>query len=190
MHTADIEAVMAIERLAFSNPWPASAFRYEVEHNQHAHYYVAWPQPVAGSSVTRVGIGRVLQATPPLVGYGGFWYVAEEAHISTIAVHPEHRGRGVGELILAGMMEKAISLDVAEVTLEVRVSNQVAQQLYRKYGFRQVGTRRGYYTDNQEDALLMSIGDVGRGSYGEQFADRLRELRERLRAANSWDRSR
>lgn len=190
MRMVDIEEVMAIERLSFPNPWPASAYRYELEHNPRAHYYVARSQRAPQSSLGWGGNTRGVGTASPLVGYGGFWYVAEEAHISTIAVHPEHRGRGLGELLLASMIEKAISLEAAEVTLEVRVSNQVAQELYRKYAFRQVGRRRGYYTDNHEDALLMSLGEVRRSSYRQRFEERLEKLRDRLRARSEAHRAR
>ncbi|MBI3287560.1 MAG: ribosomal protein S18-alanine N-acetyltransferase [Chloroflexi bacterium] len=190
MRTVDIEEVMAIERLSFPNPWPASAYRYELEHNPRAHYYVARSQPAPQSSLGWGGNTRGVGTASPLVGYGGFWYVAEEAHISTIAVHPEHRGRGLGELLLASMIEKAISLEAAEVTLEVRVSNQVAQELYRKYAFHQVGRRRGYYTDNHEDALLMSLGEVRRSSYRQRFEERLEKLSYRLRARSEAHRAR
>ncbi|HEY8477945.1 MAG TPA: ribosomal protein S18-alanine N-acetyltransferase [Chloroflexota bacterium] len=90
-----------------------------------------------------------------IVGYAGLWMMADEAHITTIAVSPRYRGRGVGELLLLALIDKAIALGARWVTLEVRVSNTVAQHLYRKYTFKEMGVRRRYYSDNGEDALIM-----------------------------------
>ena len=91
-----------------------------------------------------------------MLGYAGLWLLIDEAHISTIAVAPEWRGRGLGELLLASLLERAISIGADVATLEVRASNLVAQNLYRKYRFTVVGVRKGYYTDNFEDALVMT----------------------------------
>ena len=112
----------------------------------------------------------------PIVGYGGLWLNVDEGHVTTIAVAPEYRGRGIGELLLNGLIDQALSLHTDMLTLEVRVSNIVAQQLYLKYGFRTSGTRPRYYTDNGEDALIMWTESVRTPAY----QDRLRRLREQL----------
>lgn len=166
MQLSDIAEVMAIERLSFSNPWPASAFRYELLQNDRAYYFAARP--------------RAPQTIPPIVGYGGFWLAADEAHISTIAVHPDHRGRSLGELLLVTLIERARELGAGLMTLEVRVSNEVAQNLYQKFGFQEIGVRRGYYSDNHEDALLMTLVDLDSEAYGRQFSRLRSQLRERL----------
>ena len=92
----------------------------------------------------------------PVVGYGGLWLMVDEAHISTLASHPHWRGRGIGELLLLAMLDGAAEIGGNVVTLEVRVSNISAQKLYRKYGFEVVGRRKGYYSDNGEDAFIMT----------------------------------
>jgi len=112
----------------------------------------------------------------PLVGYGGLWLTENEAHITTIALAPAHRGRSVGELLLNGLIDHALDLRATWLSLEVRVSNTVAQNLYLKYGFRPAGTRARYYTDNNEDALIMWTDPI----QSPEYQNRLRELRARL----------
>jgi ribosomal-protein-alanine N-acetyltransferase len=133
----DIPAVHRIERASFPLPWPDYAFRQEIETNRLAHYMVI-----------RVG-NRV-------VGYGGMWLMVDEAHITTFAVLPEWRRRGVGARLMLAMMELATHLQARVATLEVRLSNEAARQLYQRFGFRPVGLRPRYYSDNGEDALIMT----------------------------------
>jgi ribosomal-protein-alanine N-acetyltransferase len=170
MTLADIPAVFAIDRLSFALPWSENAYRTELLHNQNSHFIVALASPEDGGRrpapargwLARL-MGRAAPAAPAeaaprqVVGYGGFWYIVDEAHISTIAAHPEWRGRGVGERLLAAMLERALDLGAVLSTLEVRVSNERAQNLYRKHGFEVVGRRKRYYRDNGEDALLMTV---------------------------------
>lgn len=116
----------------------------------------------------------------PVVGYGGFWLMVDEAHISTIASHPQWRGRGIGELLLMTMVDGAVEMGARFVTLEVRVSNAVAQALYRKYDFEQVGIRRGYYSDNREDALIMTTPRITTDKFRLRFQELKASLFERL----------
>ena len=109
-----------------------------------------------------------------LAGFVGTWYMLDEAHIVSVGVRREHRGRGVGELLLVGAIEKATARRARVVSLEVRVSNLVAQNLYRKYGFSERGLRKGYYTDNREDAVIMTTDPILETPY----TDKLRELAE------------
>lgn len=90
-----------------------------------------------------------------VIGYGGMWVIIDEAHVTNIAVLPEYRGKKLGERLLRRMMAEAIAEGARKMTLEVRVTNDPAQNLYRKLGFQDGGIRRSYYTDNQEDALVM-----------------------------------
>jgi ribosomal-protein-alanine N-acetyltransferase len=122
-----------------------------------------------------------IEQKAPIVGYGGFWIVLDEAHISTIASDEQWRGRGIGELMLLAMIERGIELGAGEVTLEVRVTNRVAQSLYRKYGFEVVGQRPGYYRDNNEDADLMTAFKVDRPEYQVKLKTLRAALEERLR---------
>jgi ribosomal-protein-alanine N-acetyltransferase len=119
----------------------------------------------------------------PVVGYAGLWLMVDEGHVTTIGVHPDHRGKGAGELLFLGLVDIAAEMKAARVTLEVRVSNLPAQALYRKYGLEIAGVRKRYYSDNGEDAYIMWSEPVGSPHF-EQRMQRLREeLAERLRAS-------
>jgi ribosomal-protein-alanine N-acetyltransferase len=141
MRLADVGAVLEIERLSFSSPWPAFAFEQELTANRLAHYRVA-----------RLG--------DEVVAFGGIWLMVDEAHITTFGVHPDHRRRGIGRLLLLSLAEVAIELGSARMTLEVRVSNEPAQALYRSFGFRVSGRRIAYYSDDGEDALVMTTPEL------------------------------
>ncbi|MDI6603725.1 MAG: ribosomal protein S18-alanine N-acetyltransferase [Thermoanaerobacteraceae bacterium] len=137
----DIDEVLEIERMCFSVPWSKEAFLLEITKNKCAHYAVA-------------------EIDNRIVGYGGFWVVVDEGHITNIAVHPDFRFLGVGSAIMEEMLNIAKKKAVTSMTLEVRESNIAAQALYKKFGFRPVGRRRGYYQDNKEDAIIMWKYDV------------------------------
>jgi ribosomal-protein-alanine N-acetyltransferase len=109
----------------------------------------------------------------PIVGYGGLWMQFDEAHISTLAVDPDCRRRHIGERLLLALIDCALSNGAMLLTLEVRVSNSAAQALYQKYGFEAVGYRKSYYTDTQEDAVIMSTPDLDDAAWQAQF-ERLR----------------
>ncbi len=157
MTAADIPDVLRIERASFTTTWPSDAFYNELTTNKLAHYYV----------------GR---ADGKIVAYGGIWVIFEDSHITTIAVDSAYRGRKFGELMLLRLIDEAIERGAAWMTLEVRESNAGAQQLYRKYGFTTVTTRKGYYSDNNENALVMWAGNMK----GELYRQRLRALRSRV----------
>jgi [ribosomal protein S18]-alanine N-acetyltransferase len=192
MTDGDIEQVQAIERRSFSTPWSANTYRQELRNHSTSRYIVArasptLPPPQEERRNRRKGLLSTLlpglfRAPPParshypIVGYGGVWLSVDEGHITTIAVAPEYRGRGIGELLLNGLIDQAINLNADVLTLEVRVSNLVAQQLYVKYGFRPAGKRPRYYTDNGEDALIMWTDPIR----NPVFQERLLQLRELL----------
>lgn len=136
MRSVDLEAVLAIERASFSMPWSRGAFLYEMEQNH-----------VARCLVLREG--------DRLVGYICLWEVADELHVTNIAVHPADRRRGLGRMLLGRTLEDARGRSLRLVVLEVRPSNAEARALYESLGFRVVGRRRGYYYDTGEDALVM-----------------------------------
>jgi ribosomal-protein-alanine N-acetyltransferase len=154
----DIPAVLAIEALSFQSAWPPNAFVNELRDNKLAHYFV----------------GRL---AGKIVGYGGIWVILEDSHVTTIAVHPDNRGQRLGEELLVHLLDEAIARDASWITLEVRETNDVAQRLYRKYGFTVVSTRRGYYSDNNESALVMWAGNLR----GTLYANRLAALKAALR---------
>ncbi|MCL6587152.1 MAG: ribosomal protein S18-alanine N-acetyltransferase [Anoxybacillus sp.] len=134
----DLDGVLVIEKASFTLPWSREAFYNELVHNRYAKYVV-------------------MEHDGRLVGYCGMWVVIDEAHITNVAVLPEYRGKKLGEALMRRMMEMAKQLGAATMTLEVRVSNEVAQSLYRKLGFLNGGIRKRYYPDNQEDALVMWV---------------------------------
>ena len=157
MSISDIAEVLRIERASFSTTWPSDAFYNELNTNKLAHYFVG-----------RIG--------SKIVAYGGIWVIFEDSHVTTIAVDEAHRGRKFGELMLIHLIEEAIERGAAWMTLEVRESNVVAQQLYRKYGFTTVTTRKGYYSDNNENAQVMWAGNLK----GDLYRTRLRALASRF----------
>jgi ribosomal-protein-alanine N-acetyltransferase len=182
MLVGDLRQVMAIERTAFSSPWPASAYHHELTQNDLSTYLVLRQREVRPKPGLRRLVGGRLGLAPdgPLLGYGGLWMIVDEAHISTLAVHPEWRGRGLGELLLVALIDAAALRGARVATLEVRVSNGVAQALYRKHAFAQVGRRKGYYTDNREDALIMTTPRLDELHFAARYAARKERLRERL----------
>ena len=159
MTSADITAVLRIEALSFASSWPQNAFVNEIRDNKLAHYFV----------------GRLAGR---IVAYGGIWVILEDSHVTTIAVHPTLRGKKLGEELLLHLLREAVGNGASWITLEVRESNDVAQKLYRKYGFTVVSTRRGYYSDNNENALVMWAGNLKGPLYGA----RLQVLRDTLAA--------
>lgn len=187
MRLADVFTVSAIEQVVFSLPWSTSAFTYDLSNNPNAEYlvlrYLPWAAPEREKRPLSRSVRRLFQPPredPSLIGYGGLWMVFEEGHICTLAVRPAWRGRGLGELLLAGLIERASERGAEVMTLEVRMSNVTAQNLYLKYGFHIVGRRKGYYADNREDALIMSTDAIVSSDYRDKLAGLTARLRERL----------
>jgi ribosomal-protein-alanine N-acetyltransferase len=158
MTIADLPAVHDIEQVSFRTPWPPHAYRTELETNRLATYVVA-----------RID-GRV-------VAYAGMWLMVDEAHITTFAVDPRWRRRGIGERLLLALLDLAMERRAREATLEVRLSNLAARRLYEKYGFRPVGLRPRYYSDDSEDALIMTTEPLAEPRMQERIA-RLRQALE------------
>lgn len=192
MRLDDVSEVSRVERQCFTNPWPESAYRRELKNPTANHYIVLRahvPQagPRAGyreSQNRRFFLPFVHwsepRSTDPIVGFAGMWLLYDEAHVTTIAVAPEHRGRGLGELLLIALFEEALIRGAEWLTLEVRVSNSSAQALYEKYGFTRQGRRRHYYSDNGEDAYIMWSPSMRNEQYQRQFAELRSRLIERL----------
>ena len=137
MRSEDVPDVHEIERLSFSTPWPAYAFEQELKGNRLARYVVA-------------------RAGDRIVGFAGLWLMVDEAHVTTFGVHPDWRRQGIGRQLLLNLVELSLSIGARRMTLEVRASNTVAQALYHSFGFEVVGRRARYYTDDGEDALVMT----------------------------------
>ena len=136
MTREDLDAVTAIEEATFARPWSRESFRQELERNVAARYLVAETE------------GKV-------VGYAGAWVILDESHITNIAVLEDFRGRGIGKQLTEALLQYLSNLGACYATLEVRVSNERAQNLYKSLGFVSVGKRKRYYEDNGEDAFLM-----------------------------------
>jgi [ribosomal protein S18]-alanine N-acetyltransferase len=136
MTLEDIPHIVNIERESFTTPWSSNAFTNELTNNHFAKY-------------------MVMECNDEIAGYGGMWIIMDEAHITNIAVTGKYRGNKLGERLLSEMQRTAAFLGAVRMTLEVRKSNLIAQNLYNKLGFRSVGVRPKYYTDNNEDALIM-----------------------------------
>ncbi len=158
MRLSDIPIIMTIEEAVFPFPWRAGAYEYEITQNRVASYQVLTSQ--LGDQPSRI------------LGYGGYWRLADEAHVSTIAVHSKWQGKGLGELLLLNMLLLCYKEAAQIATLEVRRSNHVAQSLYKKYLFEVVGQKRRYY-QNREDARIMTVSPLD-AAY-KRFLDRLRE---------------
>jgi ribosomal-protein-alanine N-acetyltransferase len=178
MVLADVDQVMEIEGAAFSAPWSARAYRYEIVENTNSTMVVVRPSPSPGGALVQWALRLGLTSRSPVLGYAGFWLLVDDAHIATIAVHPEWRGRGLGELLLLSLLERGAELGARRATLEVRISNRTAQGLYRKYAFDIVSRRRRYYADNDEDAYIMATPPFT----SDEFQARLHQLRDELYA--------
>ena len=180
MAEADIDEVSRVEAECFANPWPISAYQRELKRPEQNYYIVLrdepdidgvepaassngdsdWSAPFRSRRPRRFGFwpfGRRDSSTAKaaIIGFAGMWNMLDESHITTIGVTPNWRGRGLGEVLFVTLLEEARRRDVTWVTLEVRVTNVAAQNLYRKYGFTIQGRRPRYYSDNNEDAFIM-----------------------------------
>ena len=212
MTQADVPDVSRVERRCFANPWPASAYRRELQNPAQNHYVVLRELrasslapsgleiglggtdatedavmrrgPVPRRSLLPIGRGRQPEGNgrepSSVIGFAGMWLAFDEAHITTIGVEPGQRGRGLGELLLLCMFDEAVERRANWLTLEVRVTNTAAQALYRKYGFTAHGTRKRYYSDNNEDALIMWSPALGEPDYCAEVESRRAALAWRL----------
>jgi ribosomal-protein-alanine N-acetyltransferase len=194
MHKGDLEQVKDIDREAFPTQWPPPNYQRELENKLARHVVVceerekaAEPEAKAPTEKATTGLAarvkRFLKFAgfsgnkPPahqkeyVLGFAGIWVMAEEAHITNIAVRNHCRRKGIGELLLITIIELAAELKASVITLEVRISNTPAQQLYHKYGFNKAGVRRGYYTDNREDGLLMSTEKITSAAFQARFQE-------------------
>ena len=147
----DVPAVARLEKLVSTNPWSADLFRGEL----------ALPSAQRAYRVARLG-GR-------LVGYGGLMFVVDEAHVTTLSVHPDHQRERIGTRLLAVLVREARARGVTALTLEVRAGNEPAKALYRRFGFAPAGVRKNYYAEVGEDALIMWAHDVDGLAYAERL---------------------
>lgn len=173
MAQRDIPAVLAIEREAFPTGLPPTAFDRELQNSRLTRYLVAVEHETpSGRQESPVGREQI-------VGFLGLWLMVGEGHIVSIAVKESHRQRGIGELLIMSALDIAAAHHLEIVTLECRVSNTAAQRLYEKYGFRRVGLRPRYYTDNNEDAVVMTTPPLNSNVFQRLLAQRKAAHRER-----------
>lgn len=177
MREEDLPETMEIERMSFRSPWPESAYRHELRYGVDSQFYVLQMQTEGPTTWWERARKRWRSSDrPPILGYIGMRFHSGTAHIATFAIHPDWRGRGLGKYLLLVALEKAVAAGARTVTLEVRVSNRVAQNLYTDVGFQRVGLYRGYYRDG-EDAWTMALGPLR-----EEDIVRLREMRRAIEA--------
>lgn len=138
MKEDDLERIMKIEQASFPTPWSEHAFLTELKENEYARYFC-------------------LEKDKQVIGYMGLWFILEEGHITNVAIAPEFRGRRFGEFLMSSVMQQLLAEGMERMTLEVRASNFTAQRLYERLGFVLAGRRKGYYSNNQEDALIMWV---------------------------------
>lgn len=163
MRTSDVTDIMPIESVSFGkHHWSSDSFLYEMK-NQMGRYYSLFHKP-----------------TQKLIGYCGYWVILDEAHITTIAVDNTYRGNGLGEVLLIKMLDKMAGQSVKWATLEVRISNTPAQNLYYKYLFRSMGVRPHYYQDTSEDALIMTTDAIQEADFRAMLKSNRATLLERL----------
>ncbi len=163
MRPEDMADVIAVERASYSAGWPATAFERELTQNPMARYV----------TIRKAGEQRI-------VGFAGLWLMVDEAHVVTVAVLPEERRSGYGRVLVHGLLEVALRHEMSAATLEVRASNEPARALYRRYGFYEVGERKRYYSDNREDAIIMTTEDIRSDAYASRLATLAKVLQERF----------
>lgn len=178
----DVPQVAAIDRASFDLPWSERSYAYEVAESSYSFMAALEATSLRESRGwlrwLNAWNGHNRSLEQAVVGFGGLWNVGDEAHISTIAVHPDWRGRQLGEILLAGMIRRSLELRASFVALEVRVSNTIAQNLYRKYEFQVVGVKERYYRNNDEDAYDMRLDLTDEAAIA-RFDERLAALQAR-----------
>ena len=137
----DVPAVVDLDQKSFSLPWPERSFRFELTDNPASRCWVA-------------------EMDGKVVGMIVVWLIVEEAHVATIATHPDFRRKGIAKRLLSYALQKLMEQGARSSFLEVRASNLAAQELYRKFGYEETGRRRRYYKDNDEDAILMNLSSL------------------------------
>lgn len=186
MRIEDVPQANEIDRECFPTQWPLPSYKRELLFNRLAHYLVAFEEGAnpameqteqRGSRLGRLlgklrylfYTGKASASNQWIIGLVGLWIMAGEAHITTIGVREAYRRRGIAELLLISVIELALMRHARVVTLEVRISNSAAQALYEKYGFTKSGVRPGYYSDDREDALIMTTDTITSASFQSQF---------------------
>lgn len=158
LSTSDIDSILILDRVCFGGLWSRASYHRELS-SENSHFWA-------------VTVDRSLAPeTEGIVGFGCFWAILDEAHITLLGIDPRYQGRGLGQLLLCALLERARSIAMARATLEVRDSNLSAIHLYTKYGFQTVGRRKKYYQDTDEDGIIMWRGGLQHPHFAQQLND-------------------
>jgi [ribosomal protein S18]-alanine N-acetyltransferase len=164
---AEIESIVTLDRLCFGGMWSFDSYRRELD-NDNSHFLA-------------ITVDRNLEPeTNGIIGFGCFWAILDEAHITLLGIHPEYQGYGLGQLLLCALLDRARSVEMARATLEVRDSNQQALHIYQKYGFQIAGRRKKYYQDTGEGGIIMWRGGLQHPHFIAELDRWKRELHQRI----------
>jgi ribosomal-protein-alanine N-acetyltransferase len=166
MRESDVPTVQEIERRIFSTPWPRNAYYRELSSRSSAHYVV---------------LRNEVDDSGEILGYGGMWRMYDEAHVTTIGVRHDLQHMGYGRVLFAGLVQAAYDMGAKWVTLEVRTSNDAAMRMYEGFGFKVIGRRKGYYTDNGEDAIVMWSDSIYSPRFRRAFESNLERIEYSVR---------
>ena len=176
MREADIATIQEIEREIFSTPWPRNAYYRELASRSSAHYVVLRQE----GEVERPAGFHAAELDPSIIGYGGMWRMYDEAHVTTIGVRHDMQHSGYGRVLFAALIQAAYDMGAKWVTLEVRTSNDNAMKMYEAFGFKVIGRRKGYYTDNGEDAIVMWSDSIYSPRFRRAFEDNLGRIQSEV----------
>jgi [ribosomal protein S18]-alanine N-acetyltransferase len=161
----EIDSIVILDRLCFDGLWSIESYRRELE-NENSHFLA-------------IAVDRNLEPdTNGIIGFGCFWAILDEAHITLLGIHPQYQGRGLGQLLLCALLDRSREIEMARATLEVRDSNQSAIHIYEKYGFQTVGRRKKYYQDTDEDGVIMWRGGLQHPYFPQELNNWMIELRD------------
>jgi len=182
MREADVNTVQEIEREIFATPWPRNAYYRELASRASAHYVVLRQEgPVDRPAGPPHAAHRGADFDPTIIGYGGMWRMYDEAHVTTIGVRRDLQHRGYGRIIFAGLVQAAYDMGAKWVTLEVRTTNDNAMKMYEAFGFKVIGRRKGYYTDNGEDAIVMWSDSIHSPRFRKAYEANLERIESEVR---------
>lgn len=179
-----LPAIVELDRLCFGQLWTAEGYQRELMSPNSVLLGLSAPPeyPLEAQNAP-----ETLSLVPSkLMGLGCFWAILEEAHITIVAIHPDYRTQGLGQLLMLGLLKAACDRDLERATLEVRASNLSAVSLYEKFGFAVAGRRRRYYKDPEEDALILWRGGLQLPEFQQKLLDWERQIRDRL-AQHQWE---
>jgi len=182
MREADVNTIQEIERDIFPTPWPRNAYYRELASRASAHYVVLRQAgPAERPAGPPVAAHRDADFDPTIIGYGGMWRMYDEAHVTTIGVRRDLQHHGYGRIIFAGLIQAAYDMGAKWVTLEVRTTNDNAMKMYESFGFKVIGRRKGYYTDNGEDAIVMWSDSIHSPRFRKAYEANLERIESEVR---------